>query len=374
MSDPFIGEEQQLLESFTWFALFSFDTEGFVAGDTYRLFVTEQSREGTPFQDLGKVLIEYIDKDDRFPGRFGEAMNLLGSFTEAEFFAAGGIDIAEKVNEVLSGPHSRYLYLRFRFENCTDGDADTERTQITTDSASNPDQAVRIVQGSTVKKIYFAQFGDGTAGPSTLFSQLVLVNLDPTNSANVTVRLKQPDGSAMTVDLNGTVVNGESQIVIPVGGTVVLATDGLGTLQRGSVTVCSDVPVAGVVLFGGSVGFAGVGNSVPLKKIVAPIQAETPGVNTGLAIMGLGVPQTLKVELFDELGQSLAKAELTFATGEEQDARFVDQFIWGTPVDFSNFTRSLVVCGDADFGAVVILVRPEQFATLPVTQKAAVNP
>ena len=70
----------------------------------------------------------------------------------------------------------------------------------------------------------------------------------------------------------------------------------------------------------------------------------------------------------------MAEAEFEFVTGEEQDARFVDQFNWDQAVDFTNFTGSLVICGESEFGAVTILLRPGQFATLPVTEKPAVTP
>ncbi len=48
-----IGDEWQAEEfQFARFAIFSFDMEGWVAGDTYQLFLSEQGREGTPFADL----------------------------------------------------------------------------------------------------------------------------------------------------------------------------------------------------------------------------------------------------------------------------------------------------------------------------------
>lgn len=370
-----IGDEWQTEEfQFTHFAIFSFDMEGWVAGDTYRLFLSERQREGTPFADLGKMLVEYADQSQRFPGRFGDTMTLLTSLTADQLFSGEGIDIGTPINQILSGPHGRYLYLRLRFQNCSDGDQETERTSLQTGGSSNPDAAIRIVQGTTVKKLFFTQFGDGAEGGASLFSQLVLVVLDPSKAANVTVLLKNPDGSPMTVDLNGVEVVGETQLLIPVGGIRILATDGVGKLQRGSVTVTSDVPLSGVVLFGGSVGFAGVASSVPLTKVVTPIQAATPGVNTGIAMMGLGVPQLLQLELFDAEGQSAGKTEFELVTGEEQDARFVDQFAWDKAVDFTDFTGSLVICGESEFGAVSILLRPGQFATLPVSEKPAVTP
>ena len=60
-------------------------------------------------------------------------------------------------------------------------------------------------------------------------------------------------------------------------------------------TVNSDVPFSGIVLFGGFVGFAGVTQSVSPTKIVTPIQTVIPTVNTGVALMGLEVPQKLSL-------------------------------------------------------------------------------
>ena len=117
-------------------------------------------------------------------------------------------------------------------------------------------------------KIHFAQFGDGTAGEATVSSQITLFNLDPDEPAAVKILLRGDDGSALTVDLNGEEVPGEKELVIPAGGMVQLSTDGEGPLVAGSVIVCSDRAVAGVILFRGNVGVAGVGIShVPGSRV-----------------------------------------------------------------------------------------------------------
>ena len=113
-----------------------------------------------------------------------------------------------------------------------------------------------------VEPLYFAQFGDG----SGLFSKIVLTALDRTADSNITIRLKDGDGGPLSVDLNGEVVPGLLETSIPAGGLVSFQTDGQGPLQAGSVLVESDRPVSGVILFGGSVGLAGVGKSVVLEE------------------------------------------------------------------------------------------------------------
>ena len=44
IGDEWQSEESQLVQ----FAIFSFEMEGWVAGDTYRLFLSELKRQGTP--------------------------------------------------------------------------------------------------------------------------------------------------------------------------------------------------------------------------------------------------------------------------------------------------------------------------------------
>ncbi len=53
----------------------------------------------------------------------------------------------------------------------------------------------------------------------------------------------------------------------------------------GSVTVSSDIELAGVILFGGSVGVAGVGASEVLRRgFGAPLESNAEdGINTGIA-------------------------------------------------------------------------------------------
>jgi hypothetical protein len=352
----------------TLFAIFSFDMETWSPGDSYVLRFTEQDRMGLPFQDLGKVLIEYIDGDEPYPGRFGQAMNLVGTYTDSDL-GPGSIDISSSVNALLSGNHERYFYLRFRFEECGDGQNDEDWVQLSSGGAGNPETSVRIVQGATVRTLYFAQFADGGTPESNLSSQIVLINLDDARTANVTVRVRRSDGELMTVDLNGEMVNGEKELTIPAAGTVILATDGAGELQAGTATVVSDADLSGVVLFASTVGYAGVSSSTPLSSVVIPIRSKLPGTNVGLAAMSLGNAQTLTLRLISDEGGVLATAQIQLLA-EGQDARFVDQYPWDTQVDLSDFTGSMVVTGTENFAALAILLRPGQYATLPVAAKS----
>ncbi|MEE8585426.1 MAG: hypothetical protein V3T83_11290, partial [Acidobacteriota bacterium] len=145
-------------------------------------------------------------------------------------------------------------------------------------------------------ELFFAQFGDGQG---QLFSQIVLFNLDGRNEASVRITLRDDAGNPLAVDLNGSEAeNGQRLAVIPPGGLRTFQTDGLGPLSTGSVRVNSDRPIAGLVLFGGSVGLAGVGSSASLGQgLAAPVQTDPlQTLNTGLALMNLETSQT-SVEL-----------------------------------------------------------------------------
>ena len=49
-----------------------------------------------------------------------------------------------------------------------------------------------------------------------------------------------------------------------------------------------------------------------------------------------------------------------------QSARFLTEVPWNPPVDLDVFTGTLTAEGAHDFSATVILVTPDEFATLPV--------
>ncbi|MEE8586215.1 MAG: hypothetical protein V3T83_15330 [Acidobacteriota bacterium] len=73
-------------------------------------------------------------------------------------------------------------------------------------------------------------------------------------------------GQPISGGLNGEQVQGILEASIPEGGLRVFPTDGVGELQSGSVRVFSDTSLAGVIVFGGVVGLAGVGSSAPLDN------------------------------------------------------------------------------------------------------------
>lgn len=219
--------------------------------------------------------------------------------------------------------------------------------------------------------LYFAQFGDGAQGEVSLSSELSLLNSDPNLDATATILLKDPKGQPLSLDLNGEIVNGQLEVMIPAGSVRRFASDGQGMIQAGSVTVTSNLSLTGVILFESNVGFAGVPSSLELPDgFLAPTESSVgDGIDTGVAVQNLEDQSvTLELQLFDEDRHALASASVMLpAMG--QLARYVSQFDWEPEIDFSNFKGILKVTANGRLAATVILSRPDQFATLPVARR-----
>ena len=116
-------------------------------------------------------------------------------------------------------------------------------------------------------ELLFAQFGDGEQSGVGVSSEIILLNLRKTMSAEATIVLRDDDGVPLSgADLDGQVLaDGSHDVTIPACGMRVLRTDGEGPLQAGSATVTSDRPLAGVIVFNSSAGAAGVGSSDKLS-------------------------------------------------------------------------------------------------------------
>jgi hypothetical protein len=147
----------------------------------------------------------------------------------------------------------------------------------------------------------------------------------------------------------------------------------VGTLVSGSVTVSSDRPLAGVILFGGSIGVAGVGSGAVLSgSFSAPMETNlSQGIDTGIALQSQeeGKDVTLDLQMVDADGKVLASARLDGANAIKSNghmARFLREFSWSPAVDVSNFAGVLRITPSGKVSATVLQVRANQLATLPV--------
>ena len=223
------------------------------------------------------------------------------------------------------------------------------------------------------EKLFFAHFGNGGGW----FSQISLMTLGSGEAVNAKLELLDDDGAPLSVVLNGEMVVGKTEIFrIPAGGAAVFVSDGEGTLVSGSVTVSSDGPLSGVVLFDGgaiNLGVAGVGSSEPLSGFRAPMESRTgdPVIQTGVAVMNLDAEEkTLQVRLIDFegaiVGTGTMAADPLAANGHI--ARFLDQFNWDESApDLTHFQGVLeVVPSNGQVAATVLRLSSGNLASLPV--------
>ena len=218
-------------------------------------------------------------------------------------------------------------------------------------------------------RLHFAQFGDGEGA---LFSQILLFNVGDGAEASIEMVLRDDSGQPLPVDINAAAVEGYLQAVIPPSGLRFFETDGEGPLVSGSATVFSDQALGGVILFGGSVGLAGVASGNELTGgFVAPIEVDlASGVNSGIAVYNLDtLTSVLDISLCDSSGNPVATTEVT-VPGVGHLARFATELEWTPPVDFSSFLGQLKVSAATRLSATVIQTRPGEFATLPVVPKS----
>jgi hypothetical protein len=123
---------------------------------------------------------------------------------------------------------------------------------------------------------------------------------------------------------------------------------------------------ADLLFFSGSAGFSSVPDSKRLRKFSVPVRSAI-GTATGIALMGLGQNQTIQLELRSRQGNALARANLSMGP-RQHIAKFVDQFAWNQPVDFSDFSGHLIVTGSSDLAATAILITPSGSAAVPVAE------
>lgn len=224
-----------------------------------------------------------------------------------------------------------------------------------------------------VEKLHFAQFANGGG----LVSQVGLLPAGYGEAVRARLKLSDGEGASLKVALNGEMVSGETEIFrIPTRGDTVFTCDGEGPVAAGSVTVSSDRPLTGVVLFeGGAVnlGVAGVGSSEPMPAFRAAVESRIgdAAVRTGVAVMNPDAEEkTFQVRLLDlegtVPGTGAVTADPLAAYGHV--ARFLDEFHWDDPVsDLTDFPGVLeVMPSGGQVAATVLRLSPGSLASLPV--------
>ncbi|UCF38834.1 MAG: hypothetical protein JSU96_08355, partial [Acidobacteriota bacterium] len=226
-----------------------------------------------------------------------------------------------------------------------------------------------------VHELYFPHFGDGRG---LLSSQILLLNPSSETARDIEVILTNDHGDPLTVDLNGTVIEGSVAVEIPPNGISSLQTDGIGSTIAGSVRIVSSSPVTGVVLFGGPTGVAGVGSSRAVSSgFLAPVEIKEEGnpfaatnyiIRTGIALRNLESDRevSLTLHLRNLAGKLLNTTSLVLPPGGHL-ARYLDELDWDRIFFHSELLGLLEVDSAGDrIAAIILRSEPGQLATFPV--------
>ena len=220
----------------------------------------------------------------------------------------------------------------------------------------------------SVAALNFAQFADGEG----LFSQISLLNLSGITDANAVLMARDEEGELLPIHLED-VGDATLDAGVAANGGRVCQTSGQGPLLAGSLTVESDHPLGGVILFGGDFGVAGVPPSRTMESgFRTLIQIDLlEAINTGVAILNLeDQPISLDPRLFDPRGQlaaELATDQVILIAGGGQLRFFVTDFAW-TLGTLNRFFGILEIRASGNVAATAVQTRPGQFATLPVAR------
>lgn len=204
-----------------------------------------------------------------------------------------------------------------------------------------------------------------------LSSTLILVNSSPAEEVTGTVRLRDSMGHPASVNINGSLANGELSFVVPPSGMRVFSTDGSGTLMIGSIQITSDRPVDRTVIIDSPSGSARLGAVPSWPRFRIPILSDSSkAVRTGITLSNpTPTPVRVALRLRDEDGTLLSAAEVSVSlSANGQISRFAEEFFPGLGIDFSLFRGTLEVDSPVPINGTAIRVSPGDFATLPPTR------
>ena len=218
----------------------------------------------------------------------------------------------------------------------------------------------------------FAQFAHI---PGTAVSKLFLVNVDRDAPTRDTISARASNGDRRVVRMNpegvavGTVL--DQELALQPGGSAAIQTSG-GDLFIGSLRTRANGCVGGTVLFQTPFGTTGVGPSIPLFTVVAPIDIRSGQlVNTGLAITNLNSqPVQIYLGVQNKAGIRQGHNVITLP-GNGQISRFIreerdDESLISRLPD--NLQGTVVVTANREIGVTVIRTAEGVFTTFPAVQ------
>ena len=185
-----------------------------------------------------------------------------------------------------------------------------------------------------VIEFFYAQIGNGRAGPTQLQTSLNLVNLAPSR-AGVRLDLFDSSGTPLELAIEGLGTGSSFEFQLDSGESRVLKTDGLGELKAGYARVTTFEGVGGSAVFSQThlpSGLLETESGVPasLQGEGFSLFVDTTGdLDTGIALVNpgqavAGGDAMLELRLFDLQGQEIASRDLDLQTGHHT-AMFVTE-------------------------------------------------
>ncbi len=205
-----------------------------------------------------------------------------------------------------------------------------------------------------------AQFADA----ERITSQILLSNYGP-EPATAILELRGADGSDLAVALDPATDLSNPFTIAPRQSLTLTTRNQSNPAAEGSAQVFSDRPLLAEIIFSGEVGFAGVLGRPPSSAFGVPVQIDTvSGLSSGIAIANASpFPNRVVLVLLDAAGGELARADVNLPAGG-QIADLLDELF--TQLPEGSFRGSVIGRADLPIGAMAILLRSNQLATLPV--------
>ncbi len=203
---------------------------------------------------------------------------------------------------------------------------------------SPEENAAPLGSGFQVIEFFYAQIGNGRAGPTQLQTSVNLVNL-ASGQAGVRLDLFDSSGAPLELTIEGLGSDSSFEFQLDSGESRVLKTDGLGELKAGYARVTTFEGVSGSAVFSQThlpSGLLETESGVP-----ASVQGEefslfldtTGELDTGIALVNPGQAPAggdgmLELRLFDLQGQEIASRDLDLPPGHHT-AMFVTELFAG---------------------------------------------
>ncbi len=233
-----------------------------------------------------------------------------------------------------------------------------------------------VPRSSAKTSMNLAHVANGSFGNGSFRTSFLIFN-PAARTASVVLGLTQNDGTPLRVTIPGQGTNSTFNVQLPANSSLVLQTDGSGTLTSGSATITSDAPVGASAIFtvydsqGQFSTEAGVGDSPVLTDFTLPVDS-TGFFETGVAFYNPGSsPVTVALKLLDALGVVVRTGATIPLPAHGHTAQFVAQLFPG----ISNFRGSLAVSAPGGVAALTLRQYNDaarlRYTTLPVVSGTA---